>query len=273
MKHENQNMEELLNSFIDGELTEREKTKVERLISHDAEAARRLNKLRKSKILVSSLPHAEAPAQILENVKASLETGTQSAERPWSEEPSDSRTGARHLMFRKVLAAAAMVGLVAILSTVIYTIVAPEPVLETAVPALAFDGRLELKTNALSSVNTSIDKVIEDSGLSDSISWTSQGDKRIYSITCSKEDLTLLLSDLADVWKRCNSSTLFVETEKTGKRKFDDISNDRLITIVNDLITPVKPDLASGEKVVEKTPDQPVTKKQVHLSIVVAGSE
>lgn len=273
MKHENQNIEELLNSFIDGELTVREKTKVQRLISHDAEAARRLRELRKSKMLVSSLPRAEAPAQILENVKASLEIGTAPAERSWNEEPSDRRVGARHLMFRKVLAAAAMVGLVAILSMVIYTIVAPEPDYRSPGPVVAFDGRLELKTNALSTVNTSIDKVIEDSGLSDSISLTSQGDKRIYSITCSKEDLTLLLSDLADVWKRCNSKTLLVNTKTPGERKFDDVSNDRLITIVNDLITPVKPDLASGEKVIEKTPDQPGTKKQVHLSIVVAGSE
>lgn len=273
MKHENQNIEELLNSFIDGELTVREKTKVQRLISHDAEAERRLRELRKSKMLVSSLPRAEAPAHILENVKASLEIGTQSAERSWSEEPSDRRTGARHLMFRKVLAAAAMVGLVAVLSTVIYTIVAPEPVPESIVPAVAFDGRLELNTNAFSTVNTSINKVIEDSGLSDSISLTSQGDKRIYSITCSKEDLTLLLADLADVWKRCNSSTLFVETEKTGKRKFEDISNDQVITIVNDLIIPVKPNLTTGEEVIEKPVDQPGTKKQVHLSIVVAGSE
>jgi len=273
MKQENQNIEELLNSFIDGELTEREKTKVERLISHDAEAARRLRELRKSKILVSSLPHAEAPAQILENVKASLEIGTQSAERPWSEEPSDSRVGARHLMFRKVLAAAAMVGLVAVLSIVIYTIVAPEPDSNTVVPAVAFDGRLELKTDALRTVNTFIDRTIEAKGLSDSISLTSQGDKRIYSITCSKEDLTLLLSDLADVWKRCNSSTLFVETEKTGKRKFDDISNAQVITIVNDLIIPVKPNLTSGDNEIEKPTGKQGTKKQVHLSIVVAGSD
>jgi hypothetical protein len=273
MKHENQNIEELLNSFIDGELTEREKTKVQRLLSHDAEAERRLRELRKSKILVSSLPRAEAPAQILENVKASLEIGTQSAERVWSEELSDSRVGARHLMFRKVLAAAAMVGLVAVLSTVIYTVVAHKPDYRPPRHVVAFEGRLELKTNVLSAVNTSIDKVIEDSGLSNSIRLTSQGDKRIYSITCSKKDLTLLLSDLADVWKRCNSSTLFVETEKTGRRKFDDVSNDQVIMIVNDLLIPVKPNFTSGDNEIEKPTGKQETKKQVHLSIVVAGSE
>lgn len=273
MKHENQNIEELLNSFIDGELTEREETKVQRLISHDAEAARRLRELRKSKILVSSLPHAEAPAQILENVKVSLEIGTQSAERARSEEPSDSRTGARHLMFRKVLAAAAMVGLVAILGSVIYTIVTPEPDSNIAVPAVAFDGRLELKTDALRTVNTFIDNAIEAKGLSDSIKLTSQGNKRVYSITCNQEDLNSLLADLATIWERCDSKTLFVNTKTQGERKFDDVGPERAITIVNDLITPVKPDLTWSEDEDEKPHVPQKTKKQVHLSIVVSGSE
>ena len=66
MKQENQNTEELLNSYIDGELTEREKTEVQRLISHDAQVAQRLRELQKSKMLVSSLPRAKAPAKILD---------------------------------------------------------------------------------------------------------------------------------------------------------------------------------------------------------------
>jgi len=273
MKHENQNIEELLNSFIDGELTETEQTRVKQLISRNADAASRLRELRNSKMLVSSLPREEAPAQILENVKASLEIGTQSAERSWGQEPSGRRTGARHLIFRKVLAAAAMVGLVAVLSMVIYTIVAPEPVPDATVPALAFDGRLELKTNTISTVNEFIEKTLEDNGLSDSIRIERSRGTNAYSITCSREDLNLLLTDLAEILERCDSKTLLVNTKTTGEQRFDDVSNERLITIVNDLITPVKPKLTSGEKVVEKTPDQKGAKKQVHLSIVVAANE
>ncbi|MHC4734051.1 MAG: anti-sigma factor family protein, partial [Planctomycetota bacterium] len=98
---ENPNIEELLNSYIDGELTEREQTEVKRLISHDAQVAQRLRELQTSKILVSSLPRAEAPDRILDGVKASLETEALSSERAWSEEPSVRRVGVRHLMVRK----------------------------------------------------------------------------------------------------------------------------------------------------------------------------
>jgi hypothetical protein len=61
---------------------------------------------------------------------------------------------------------------------VIYTIVAPET---PPIPPVAFDGRLELKTDVLNTVSTFIDRAIEDKGLSDSISVESQGGKRVYS--------------------------------------------------------------------------------------------
>ncbi len=272
-ERENPNIEELLNSFIDGELTEREQTEVKRLISHDAQVAQRLRELQNSKMLVSSLPRAEAPAQILDKVKASLETGTLSGERAWSEERSDRRVGVRHLMFRKVLAAAAMLGLVAILSGVIYTIVAPESDYKPAVPPVAFDGRLELKTNTLSTVNAFISKAIEDNELSDSVSLKTRRGKSVYSITCSREDLNVLLADLTNIWEKCDSTTLFVDTKTQGERKFDDVSTERIIKIVDDLVIPVKPIITKHEEELEKPTLRVNDAKKVHLSIVVAGSE
>ena len=270
---ENANIEELLNSFIDGELAESEQNKVQHLISQDSRAAQRLRELQKTKMLVGSLPAAEAPARILHEIKASLKIHAHSAEQTRSEEPSDKRVGARHLMARKVLSAAAMVGLIAILSGVIYTIIAPEPDHSSVVPAVAFDGRLELKTDTLRTVNTFIDRAIEAKGLSDSINLTSQGNKRVYSITCNQEDLNSLLADLTNIWERCDSTTLFVDTKTQGERKFEDVSTERIITIVDDLVTPVKPDLTSSDTEDEKAPAQQKTKKQVRLRIVVAGSE
>ena len=271
---ENPNIEELLNSYIDGELTEREKTEVQRLISHDAQVTQRLRELQTSKMLVSSLPRAEAPARILDEVKASLETEALSGERAWSEEPSGGRAGVRHLMVRKFLAAAAMIGLVAILGGVVYTIVDRESPNISPVPvAVAFDGRLELKTDVLSTVNTFIDRAIEDKGLSNSIKVESQGGKRVYSLTCSQEDLNLLLADLTDVWENCNSTTLFVETKMPGEQKFDGVSTDGIIKIVDDLITPVKPVITKDEEEIEKPTIRVKDAKKVHLSIVVAGSE
>ena len=265
---ENTNIDELLNSFIDGELDERERNEVQRLISDDTKVAQRLRELQNSKMLVSSLPRAEAPAHVLPDIKASLETETQSPELAWSEESSDRGGG---VMVRKVLAAAAMIGLIAILSGLVHTIMFSEPDIRPPGSPLAFEGRLELKTDALRTVNTFIDNAIKDKGLSDSIKLTSQEKKRVYSITCNQEDLNSLLSDLTNIWGRCDSKTLFVNTKTQGERKFDDVSPERTITIVDDLITPVKPKLTSKED--ENTTSQQKTQKQVHLSIVVAGSE
>lgn len=269
---ENPNIEELLNSYIDGELTEREHTEVQRLISHDAQVAQRLRELQTSKMLVSSLPRAEAPARILDGVKASLETEILSGERAWNEELSGGRVGVRHLMVRKFLAAAAMVGLVAILGGVVYTIVAPESPNNPPVE-VAFDGRLELKTDAFSTVNTFIDRAIEDKGLSNSISVENQSGKRVYSLTCGQEDLNLLLASLTDVWESCNSTTLFVDTKMPGEQKFDGVSTDRIIKIVDDLVTPVKPTITGHKKEIEEPTTRVKDAKKVHLSIVVAGSE
>ena len=119
------NMDELLNSFIDGELPARQQTEVQRLVNHEEKIAQRLQQLQKCKMLLSSLPVTEAPPQILENVKASL------ARKPLLAEQSsvfDERVGTRHLLGRKLFAAAAMLGLVGILTAVVYTIVAPEAV-------------------------------------------------------------------------------------------------------------------------------------------------
>jgi hypothetical protein len=266
-ERENPNIDELLNSFIDGELDERKRIEVQHLISDDTQVAKRLRELQKTKMLVSSLPHAEAPAYVLPDIQASLE---QSDEMAWSGDSTDGEVAVRNRMVRKVLAAAAMIGLVAVLSTVIYTIVTPVTPFIPPLPAVAFDGRLELKTDALSTVNTFIERAIEEKGLSDSISVKNQNGKRVYSLTCSREDLNLLLAGLTDVWEKCNSTTLSAKIPV--EKEFDDVSTERIITIVDDLI-PVKPDLTGEVNEDEKTTSQQKTKKQVRLSIVVAGNE
>jgi len=130
-----------------------------------------------------------------------------------------------------------------------------------------------LKTEALSAVNAFINKAIEDNELSDSVSFKSQRGKRVYSITCSREDLNVLLADLTNIWEKCDSTTLFVDTKTQGERKFDDVSTERIITIVDDLITPVKPIITKDEEEIEEPTIRVKDAKKVHLSIVVAGSE
>ncbi len=117
------NIDELLNSFLDGEATERERIEVQRLLTHDAQVAKRMRELEKCRMLVGSLPYAEAPAEIMKGIKTSL--GKSPVKAP-EVGVFEQRRGARHLLIRQVLSVAAMVALVAVLGVVIYTILVPE---------------------------------------------------------------------------------------------------------------------------------------------------
>ncbi len=247
---ENSNMDELLNSFIDGELPARQQTEVQRLIAHDEKIAQRLQQLQKCKILLSSLPVIEAPPQILENVKASLSQRTLLVEQPTA---FDEHLGARHLLGRKLFAAAAMLGLVGILSAVVYTIVAPTapqgpvavvdlpPKVEVVEPApiivvaAPFSGRLELRTSYLPAVVAFINRAIEDNVPSDEWIASDQSDVREpHALICSSESFNLLLAELGNIWDKLDSATLFVDTEVFGQRVvIDAVTAEQIAGIVN----------------------------------------
>jgi hypothetical protein len=245
---DNLNIDELLNGLLDGELSAREQIEVQRLIAHDEAVALRLRELQRCKVLVGSLPFAEAPAGMVERIKASLETSAPIVQPPLRIE----HVGARHLFVRKVVAVAAMVGLVAVLAAVVYTIVAPEssperpvaveewerpvgelktvkpeveiaavtekPIVKPVPVEMEFTGRLELETNEPLIVEASIDRAIEDNRLLEKISPQSEGNKKVYALNCSREALRLLLADLDNIWKRLESATLVVETDHLGEQ-------------------------------------------------------
>ena len=246
------NMDELLNSFIDGELPARQQTEVQRLVHHDEKIAHRLQQLQKCKILLSSLPVTEAPPQILENVKASLARKPLLVEQPLA---FDERAGTRHLLGRKVFAAAAMLGLVGILTAVVYTIVAPETVtqrpvaverrdLPTAVDvvkpgptivAAPFSGRLELRTSYLPAVVAFINRAIEDNVPSDEWIASDQSDVREpHALICSSESFNLLLAELGNIWDKLDSAHFFVDTEVFGEQVVvDAVTAEQISGIVN----------------------------------------
>jgi len=220
MNRSDPNIDELLNSFIDEELTAKQQAELEQLIAHDAQVARRLRQLQKTKMLIGSLHRAKAPVDIAEQVKASLEARKILTQQPVFSE----RKGLRHLLVRRVLATAAMIALVAILSGVVYTIIAPETVPDktaeifVAAEPTPFSGRLELKTGALLAVDGFINRFIDENGLSDFVSVERQAGQSLYSLSCSRQSLNSLLADLASIWQRFDSSKLFVETEQFGEQ-------------------------------------------------------
>lgn len=222
------NLDELLNSFLDGELEPRQQTEVQRLIDHDEKIAERLQTLRNCKRLVNSLPYAEAPDGMLENIKAKLqakETPVAAAE-PITPSTHSRRQGARHLFARRLAAAAAMFGLVVAFTAVIYSIVAPQVTIneqftfetEPQKPAPAvekpvkFTARLELKTGSLPEVAAFLNKAILLNIPSEQqVAVSPDRLKDSHVLACSRQNLKVLLDELGTIWDKLDSATLFVD--------------------------------------------------------------
>ena len=260
------NLDELLNSYIDDELPLRQHTEIQRLVAHDEKIARRLEEIRQCKMLISSLPVAGAPPQILENIKASM-AGPKILEK----EPSilhkesltqdkkpltrEEKVGAWHLLGRKVFAAAAMFGLVAVLAAVVYSILAPavpsdpivvenitspEPI-DLADPTLVraaaapFSGQLELYTNNLPAVVGFINRAIEENIPSDQwIASDQSGIREPHRLICTNKSFNLLLARLDDIWNKLDSATLSIDTKIFGSRiVVDAVTTEQINEIIN----------------------------------------
>jgi len=217
MNASDERIHELLNSYIDNELTAEQKAEVENLIDQDVKIAQRLRQFQKCRILVGSMPVAEAPASVMEGVKVSLADITLPSEK---KPPYKEKTGKKYVLVQKVLAAAAIIALAAVLSAVINRFVPPQTAPKTPAADMfassGFSGRLELETSALNAVDAFIKSAIDDNGLSASITPERRQGRHVYSLSCSREGLSLLLADLDNIWSKLDSATLFVNTEIFG---------------------------------------------------------
>ncbi len=236
------NIDELLNSYVDGELTARQETEVRRMIDNDPQIAQRLQQLQKCKMLMSSLPAANAPAQMLDNIKASLETRTPPGKlRPVVEK----QVGTRSLLAQRIITVAAMIGLVVVLTAVMYTIAPPDTAPEiiegmesgpTVVAAKVFRSRLEMKTSDFIAVDAFINRAIEDNSLSESLAPTREPNRRIYSLTCSEQGLNLLLADLRNIWNKLDAATFFIDTEVFGEQVvIETVTAEQITEIISQL--------------------------------------
>lgn len=211
MNRGDDSIDELLNSYIDGELTQKQQMEVRRLITDDDQIARRLRDLQKCKMLVACLPHAQAPAGTLSSLapRASLLAAGR-----WVH-------GSRATS-RRVLAVAGMIAIMAVVTAVIYSIFAPQDTAERSTPGAAaatgFSGKLQLTTSDLTAVDAFINRVIRDNELSDCVRTASLADRRVYSFSGGRDAVNLLLADLATIWERFGSATLMVETPKFSEQ-------------------------------------------------------
>ncbi|MBN2313122.1 MAG: hypothetical protein JXM79_04290 [Sedimentisphaerales bacterium] len=206
-------IDELLNSYIDGELTVDQQSDVEELIARDDGITQRLRQFQQCKTFIGALPRAEAPPHVLEGVKAAIA----------GKAITDRRTQKTYPRFRRVLAAAAMIGIAALITTVMRTMTSPKPPVSERssanIPApREFSGKLELRTSDLVAVSASVNKALEGIHHSEAILSARREDRRIYSLSCSKEDLKSLLANIEHVWPELDSATLSVNTGVFGEK-------------------------------------------------------
>ena len=226
----NPNLDELLSSFMDGELSPRQRTEVQRMAAHDPQVARRLQQLQNSRSLFSSLPMAKAPSDLLEQIKASLERHSLLQEQPLIGHRS---MGAWHLAVRRFVSAAALIALLGVLGVVVYQIVSPGPrggagrlasnesllltrpdqgivPPATMVADGGFTGRLELRTARLAFADTFVAREIENSGLSGRLEPDIVNNQRVYRVTGSREGVNRLVASLSRVWQNFDGAVLAV---------------------------------------------------------------
>jgi len=338
---QNPKIEELLNSYIDDELSADERSQVQRLIRENHTIAQRLRQLERCKALVSSLPPAEPPAEVVAGIKEltrSRSTGAIASE-------IEQRRGTRHLFIRQALAASIIIGLVGIMASVVYKIVGPEkntsPIVavqpapavkpavmpvetkpqetqkEIVVAVAAVEDTtsiglysLQLQTADFAAVDAYVNKLLEESPWLRYEATKDQPGKSAYRILCSTGGLEAMMSDLATVWSKFDSTTLIVRTDNIGQyvtvasvkpEQIADIARqntiDGRVKLANDfaalnsverilpdekmlaateqslpeLTTIPKPVLTSGDKNAVTAPKGAWDQVQVDLNIVVTG--
>lgn len=220
-------LEELLGAYIDDELSERQRTQVKRLIEHDEKIAEELRYLEKQKQLLAALPVASAPRDVLGGVKAAMERKHTSDD---AGRVKARAVGSRRIYARRLLTTAAMILLpVGVLAWVVWTIIMPlsapnggpsdyvadggDPGQDVRTVAISFplSTSLHLTTTQVISMGNFINKAIYKHNLVNFMSTIGTEDaSKTYTITASRDSIVGLLTDMAGVWDKCESTTLTV---------------------------------------------------------------
>ncbi len=259
MSEIHKDIDELLSCYIDDELSDRGRTEIKRLIQHDKNIAAKLGKLRKQKQLLNCLPVAPAPEGLLQEINVSLNRKP-AADRYFID--ADHSAGARHLLFRRVLTAAAMFILVSALALVVFSVIMPgtasregvsirpagssldqgpateavvasAPAAQEAIPdTYPFRAALELTTYDSIAVNGFIAKAIYNNGLVDNTIPRRQATLSTYHITCTAAQIVALLGDLEAVWDKCRRASLTVYDEAAvADIMIDNVTSAQAITV------------------------------------------
>jgi len=227
----NPNIDELLCGFVDGELPARQQTEVQRMVARDPEIGRRLRQLQNCKTLVSALPRAEAPGELLEQIKLAVERKTLLEEQAAT---GVHAAGVIYLLARRFVAAAAMIALLGVLGFVVYQIVAPvpgtdsqplvarpdspsrvEPIQPGSAPAVVadsgFSGRLEIRTATLAQADAVLKRAVGQNGLSALAVSDDAAGIRTYKLVSNRQGVSRLITSLESIWQSFDGVTLHIE--------------------------------------------------------------
>jgi hypothetical protein len=239
---DNLNIDELLNGYIDGELTRRQQVELKRLIDNDPVLAKRLRQFHRCKMIVNALPRTQAPPHMLRDIKRRLERKTL-LEEPLPFVPQTKTEGTAHLFYRKLLNAAALIALIAVLAGVIYTIVVPSDTTQKTIAGKpwaqplqpsqkktqkltqvtlvkdtpqkgTFNGKIILTTNNLLALDAFVNRTIIETGLLTKTQLDGEKRRSVFDINCSHGEFEKLLAQLSGIWQKCDSKTLLLYTKQ-----------------------------------------------------------
>lgn len=243
-----ENIEELLNCYLDGELDERKSNEVKRLIDNDSDIQNLYDSLTRYKNLMNTVSQVPAPEGLCDNITAYLEREVLLADTPIY----SLKAGKRHLMARRFIAVAAVIVLAAALLAVIFDIFVPpssrrqfvagamrkkavkqvlyeKPFPDTKQPQdikvappknyeVPFVAILTLKTSSPIEVDWFVAKALTTTNL---FGQTAAIDRQAgivkYVVNCSNQSLAALIQELSFIWPQCTDTKIDIGTEQMGK--------------------------------------------------------
>lgn len=260
-EQEREKIEDLIRGFLDGELTQRQRTELKRMAQHDPALKKELHGLYRQKELLSALPVEKAPRGLAEEVRYRLERRMILDAEPAAE---IRPIGHAHLLLRRIAAVAAMLLIpLGILTIIVFQIMKPaneapiagspfaevdstgaltglERNIESGTPATATAftlGRLILVTDQPIAVNDIIKKAVIDNQLLSGASSERTEAGAVYRIQCSQQQMLSFSDDLTGIWPKCSAQrlALSIEDPTTSKEVIvEGIRPDQMKTLIGE---------------------------------------
>jgi hypothetical protein len=247
---EKTDIDELLNCYVDGEVSERQATEVKRMMLHDRSVAARVKELQRQRQLLASLPAEPAPSALAQSVRGILERRMLLVA---ASSPERRLLGSLDLWWRKLAAAAAMLALVAGLVVLVIIVLGPpggpERNIAVVAPAHTEDSRtggapvrpeeslvtmeLVLKTAGPGALNSVIAKAIDTRGLWNCAAVDRQISRTAYTLSCDRESIRDILGELQGIWSNVTYKSLSVAGAGEEAVVVESVTPEQLAAVVS----------------------------------------